>query len=123
MKEKTKLNYKNLILLTLPLLLCLGVAVSGGNKLGAVAANATLLQLNGFNVDRAALSSYPGEAYADLDKYISPEHYHDLGEFYSETFAENVAGVIYMGGNALTSSQSRKRQIYLSVPRMRTMAV
>jgi hypothetical protein len=68
------------------ILLCPGVAVSGGNKLGAVAANATLLQLNGFNADRAVLSSYPGEAYADLDKYISPEHYHDLGEFYSETW-------------------------------------
>ncbi len=89
-----------------------------------------------------------GGAYSDLDRYVSPENYHNLGELYSETwgysetkaqnessaefmveqvkkypgeitilcigpttnvvlvcladdsFAENTAGIIYMGGSA-----------------------
>lgn len=144
----------------------LGVAVSGGNKLGAVGVNAALLQLErvgrtdipvyigqdeplkGFNVERAKQAGYLSGAYSDLDRYVSPENYHNLGELYSETwgysetkaqsessaefmveqvkkypgeitilcigpatnvalacladasFAENTAGIIYMGGSA-----------------------
>lgn len=142
----------------------LGVTVSGGNKIGAVAVNAALLQLEavgrtdipayigrdepllGFNPERAALTDWPGEVYSNLDSYITPDHYHNLGDLYStswgysktdartesasefmlnqvslypgeitilcigpttnvamacladESFAENTAGIIYMGG-------------------------
>lgn len=82
----------------------LGVTASGGNKIGAVAVNATLLQLEavgrtdipvyigrdepllGFNPDRAALTDWPGEVYSNLDRYISPDDYHNLGDHYIATW-------------------------------------
>ena len=82
----------------------LGVTVSGGNKIGAVAVNATLLQLEavgrtdipvyigrdepllGFNPERAALTDWPGEVYSNLDRYISPDDYHNLGDHYIATW-------------------------------------
>ncbi|MBQ7954370.1 MAG: nucleoside hydrolase [Lachnospiraceae bacterium] len=142
----------------------MGVVVSGGNKIGAVAVNATLLQLEavgrtdipvyigrdeplkGFNVERASKTDWPGEVYSNLEKYVTPDNYHNQGELYNsswgysetkaqeesasrfmreqvkqypgevtilcvgpatnvalacqedDTFAQNTAGIIYMGG-------------------------
>ena len=71
----------------------LGVAVSGGNKTGAVAVNVALLQLEavgrtdipvyigrdepllGFNTEWAAKQDYAGDVYSNMDKYVSPENY------------------------------------------------
>ncbi len=82
----------------------LGVAVSGGNKTGAVAVNVTLLQLEavgrtdipvyigrdepllGFNAERAAKQDYAGDVYSNMEKYVSPENYHNLGELYSPSW-------------------------------------
>lgn len=82
----------------------LGVAVSGGNKTGAVAVNAALLQLEavgrtdipvyigrdepllGFNTERAAKQDYAGDAYSNMERYVSPENYHNLGELYSPSW-------------------------------------
>ncbi len=148
----------------------LGVTVSGGNKLGAVGVNGALLQLEkvertdipvyigqdeplkGFQVERAQRSGYLSGAYADLDNYVSPGCYHDLGQLYNkmwgysqmeaqsessaefmteqvkkypgeitilcigpatnvalacmadDSFAENTAGIIYMGGSVSGNS-------------------
>lgn len=86
----------------------LGVAVSGGNKTGAVAVNVTLLQLEavgrtdipvyigrdepllGFNTERAAKQDYAGDVYDNFDKYVSPENYHNLGELYSPSWGYSV---------------------------------
>ncbi len=82
-----------------------GICVSGGNQPGAVAANATLLLLEetqrtdipvyigtdeplmGFNAERAN-RDYAGEVYASLAKgtYVTPDHYHDLGDLYRENW-------------------------------------
>lgn len=82
----------------------LGVTVSGGNKIGAVAVNATLLQLEavgrtdvpvyvgqdepleGFNAERVSLVDWPGEVYSNFDKYVTPDNYHNLGELYSSSW-------------------------------------
>jgi len=82
----------------------LGIVVSGGNKMGAVAVNVTLLQLEavdrtdipvyigrdepllGFNTERAAKQGYAGDAYSDMERYVSPENYHNLGELYSPSW-------------------------------------
>ena len=89
----------------------LGVVVSGGNKIGAVAVNVALLQLEavgrtdipvyigrdepllGFNTERAAKQDYAGDVYSNMDKYVSPENYHNLGELYSPSwgYSETVA--------------------------------
>lgn len=98
----------------------LGVAVSGGNKTGAVAVNMTLLQLEavgrtdipvyigrdepllGFQPKRASKLSYAGGVYDNLDKYVSPENYHNLGELYSSgwgysvTEAQNISSAEFM---------------------------
>lgn len=141
----------------------LGVAVSGGNKIGAVAVNLALLQLeavgrtdvpvyigrdeplNGFSPERAS-ASRTAEVYTKWENYVTPDNYHNLGNLYNEnwgyskqeaqgesaadfmvqqvkqypgeitilcigpatnvalacqtdeTFAQNTAGIIYMGG-------------------------
>lgn len=82
----------------------LGVTISGGNKIGAVAVNVALLQLEavgrtdipvyigrdepllGFNTGRAAKQDYAGDVYSKMDKYVSPENYHNLGELYSPSW-------------------------------------
>ena len=98
----------------------LGVAVSGGNKTGAVAVNVALLQLEavgrtdipvyigrdepllGFNTERAAKQDYAGDVYSNMDKYVPPENYHNLGELYSpswgysKTEAQNISAVQFM---------------------------
>lgn len=86
----------------------LGVAVSGGNKMGAVAVNATLLQLEaiertdipvyigrdepllGFNTERAAKQDYAGDAYSNMERYVSPENYHSQGELYNASWGYSV---------------------------------
>lgn len=98
----------------------LGVAVSGGNKTGAVAVNVALLQLEavgrtdipvyigrdepllGFNAERAAKQDYAGDVYSNMDKYVTPENYHNLGELYSpswgysQTEAQNISAAEFM---------------------------
>ena len=86
----------------------LGIVVSGGNKMGAVAVNATLLQLEaiertdipvyigrdepllGFNTERAAKQDYAGDAYSNMERYVSPENYHNLGELYNASWGYSV---------------------------------
>lgn len=86
----------------------LGVAVSGGNKMGAVAVNVALLQLEavgrtdipvyigrdepllGFNTERAAKQDYAGDAYSSMERYVSPENYHNLGELYNASWGYSV---------------------------------
>ena len=86
----------------------LGVVVSGGNKMGAVAVNVTLLQLEavgrtdipvyigrdepllGFNTERAAKRGYAGDVYSNMERYVSPENYHNLGELYSPSWGYSV---------------------------------
>ena len=86
----------------------LGIAVSGGNKTGAVAVNVALLQLEaveradipvyigrdepllGFNTERAAKQDYAGDVYSNMEKYVSPENYHNLGELYSPAWGYSV---------------------------------
>ena len=98
----------------------LGISASGGNKPGAVATNATLLQLEkvgrtdipvyigrdeplcGFNPERASKLDYAGDVYTQFDKYVSPENYHNLGDLYhpmwgySETEAESMSASEFM---------------------------
>lgn len=142
----------------------LGVAVSRGNKIGAVAVNLALLQLeavgrtdvpvyigrdeplNGFSPERASRQGRTAEVYTKWENYVTPDNYHNLGNLYNEnwgysgqeaqgesaadfmvqqvkeypgevtilcvgpatnvalacqedeTFAQNTAGIIYMGG-------------------------
>lgn len=86
----------------------LGVAVSGGNKMGAVAVNVALLQLEaiertdipvyigrdepllGFNTERAAKQDYAGDVYNNMERYVSPENYHNLGELYNASWGYSV---------------------------------
>lgn len=86
----------------------LGIAVSGGNKTGAVAVNLALLQLEavertdipvyigrdepllGFSAERAAKQDYAGDTYNNMDKYVSPENYHNLGELYNSSWGYSV---------------------------------
>ena len=86
----------------------LGVAVSGGNKTGAVAVNVALLQLEavgrtdipvyigrdepllGFNTERAAKQDYAGDVYSNMERYVSPENYHNQGELYSLSWGYSV---------------------------------
>ena len=86
----------------------LGIVVSGGNKMGAVAVNATLLQLEavgrtdipvyigrdepllGFNTERAAKQGYAGDVYSNMERYVLPENYHNLGELYSPSWGYSV---------------------------------
>ena len=86
----------------------LGVAVSGGNKTGAVAVNVALLQLEavgrtdipvyigrdepllGFNTERAAKQDYAGDVYSNMERYVSPENYHNQGELYSPSWGYSV---------------------------------
>ena len=104
----------------------LGVAVSGGNKMGAVAVNAALLQLEavgrtdipvyigrdeplrGFNTERAAKQDYAGDVYSNMERYISPENYHNLGEFYSESWGYSVTEAQNMSASEFMVEQVKQ---------------
>ncbi len=104
----------------------LGVAVSGGNKTGAVAVNVALLQLEavgradipvyigrdepllGFNTERAAKQDYAGDVYSNMERYVSPENYHNLGELYSASWGYSVTNAQELSAAEFMIEQVKK---------------